>query len=74
MQSIHDSQYADYLGERRTLARAYRFVTTFVEQPCANAGHDRGIPPAASRRGHPLTARKDLVRESVRPGPDQLLH
>ncbi|KRZ83163.1 hypothetical protein T08_12706 [Trichinella sp. T8] len=45
-----------------------------VEQPCANAGHDRGISPAASRRGHPMTAGKDLVRESVRPGPDQLLH
>ncbi|KRY08995.1 hypothetical protein T12_1194 [Trichinella patagoniensis] len=45
-----------------------------VEQPCANAGHDRGIPPAASRRGHPMTAGKDLVRESVQPGPDQLLH
>ncbi|KRZ81207.1 hypothetical protein T08_7624 [Trichinella sp. T8] len=24
MQSIHDSRYADYLGERRTLARCVR--------------------------------------------------
>ncbi|KRY26459.1 hypothetical protein T01_2493 [Trichinella spiralis] len=35
-----------------------------VEQPCANAGHDRGIPSAASQRRHPMTAGKDPVWES----------
>ncbi|KRZ84970.1 hypothetical protein T08_16536 [Trichinella sp. T8] len=44
------------------------------EQSCANVGLNRGIPPASSHRGHPGTAGKDLVWESVRLGPDGLLH
>ncbi|KRX25398.1 hypothetical protein T07_10644 [Trichinella nelsoni] len=85
MESMHDSRYAGQLDIGTSekpilLARNERRRAVCdeerpdEEQPCANAGHDRGIPPAASRRGHPETAGKDLVLESVRPGPDGWLH
>ncbi|KRY42307.1 Retrovirus-related Pol polyprotein from transposon opus [Trichinella spiralis] len=69
------NRYAGQLVEHQTLARVMcDEERPDEEQPCAIAGHHRGIPPAAIRRGRPGTAGNVLVLESVRPGPDGWLH